>query len=51
MRKVKPQCPETGSEDKGTNRNLTYLESSGGLLLNATSIITGMFLDQQIIYI
>ena len=43
MSKVKPQCPETGTEDKGTNRNLTYLESSGGLLLNATSIITGTY--------
>ena len=43
MRKVKQKCPETGSEDKGTTRNLTYIESSGGLLLNATSIITGRF--------
>lgn len=38
MRKIKPQCPE----DNGINRNLNYIESSGGLLLNATSIITGM---------
>lgn len=31
--------PDQDNEDK---RRQTYLESSGGLLLNATSIITGM---------
>ena len=32
-------------DKRKTNPNLTYLESSGGLLLNATSIITGRLLS------
>ena len=36
--------PDQDNEDK---RRQTYLESSGGLLLNATSIITGWYLSKN----